>query len=77
MTEIDPELLDGLMKSPFVTVEPGDTVILVIGDEWEPEQIESLGTHLDEWAPRVRWRAVNATGFTGVIHIKGTASTTG
>lgn len=76
MTEIDPELLKGLLESPFVTVEAGDTVILVIGDEWEPDQIESLGTYLDDWAPNVRWRAINAVGFAGVIHIKKTATST-
>lgn len=76
MTGIDSELLKGLLTEPFITVEPGDTVILAIGGHWEMEQVESLGSYLMEWRSDVDWQAVHDPGFTGVIHVKAAASTT-
>lgn len=73
MTEIgtvDPGLLEQLQRAPFITAEPGDTVILAIDGSWEMEQVESLGTHLMEWNDTVQWRAIHSPGFAGVIHIK-------
>jgi hypothetical protein len=70
MTDVDPELLKNLLEQPFLTIEPGDTVILAIDGTWNKEQIEALGSYLAEWAPQVQWQAIHETGFTGVIHIK-------
>jgi hypothetical protein len=76
MADVDPELLEELIAQPFITVEPGDTVILAIGSHWELEQVHSLGTYLVEWRPDVKWQAIHDAGFTGVIHIKAAPSTT-
>jgi hypothetical protein len=70
MTDVDPELLKNLLEQPFVTVEAGDTVILAIDGTWEMEQVDSLGTYLMEWAPKVKWQALHDPGFTGLIHVK-------
>lgn len=76
MTAVDPELLKELAGSPFMTVEDGDTVILAIQAPWTMEQVGSLGTYLMDWAPTVKWQALHEPGFSGVIHVKATPSTT-
>lgn len=70
MTELNPELLRHLTAEPFVSVRPGETVILCIDGTWEKEQVLSLGTYLHEWAPDVKWQALYDPGFSGVIHIQ-------
>lgn len=77
MTALDPELLKSLQKQPFVTVEAGDTVILAIDGTWEMEQVDALGSYLVDWSPHVKWQALHDPGFTGLIHVKAPASTTG
>jgi hypothetical protein len=82
VTALDPELLELLTTSPFMTVEPGDTVIMCLSADWAKEVeegascAESLGTYLHEWNPDVKWQAILDPGFTGVIHVKAAASTT-
>lgn len=77
MTGLDPELLKLLTTSPFMTVEPGDTVIMCLGAEWDSldgpgpgRPMDALGTYLQEWSPEVKWQAILDSGFTGVIHVK-------
>jgi hypothetical protein len=79
VTDLDPQLLrQYLSEEPFVSVGVGDTVILCIDGTWEKEQVLSLGTYLEEWAPKVKWQALYDPGFTGVIHIRAEpAETTG
>lgn len=83
MTELDPQLLELLTTAPFMTVEPGDTVIMCLSPDWQDEiladgtrGVDTLGTHLQEWNSAVKWQAILAPGFTGVIHVKAAASTT-
>lgn len=82
MSGLDPELLELLTTSPFMTVEAGDTVIMCLSADWgKPAEegasgAESLGTHLQDWNPTVKWQAILDPGFTGVIHVKAAASTT-
>jgi hypothetical protein len=76
VTAVDPELLEQLAAVPFMTVEDGDTVILAIQPPWTMEQVAALGTYLMEWAPLVKWQALHEPGFSGVIHVKATPSTT-
>jgi hypothetical protein len=82
MTDLDPRLLELLTTAPFMTVEPGDTVIMCLSADWAEEAkegasgAEALGTYLHEWNPTVKWQAILDPGFTGVIHVKAAASTT-
>lgn len=83
MAELDPKLLELLTTAPFMTVEPGDTVIMCLSGDWAKDTIEegvsgaeSLGTYLQTWNPEVKWQAILDPGFAGVIHVKAAASTT-
>lgn len=66
---IPAELLATLDRAPFVTAQAGDTIILFMDHAWGPEEIDSLGTYLNAWAPDIRWRALHQPGFSGIIHI--------
>lgn len=84
MTDLDPELLELLTTSPFMTVEAGDTVIMCLSATWgNPDNldnegarpVDALGTYLQEWNPGVKWQAILDPGFSGVIHVKAAPST--
>lgn len=73
MVDMTPELLAQMLPEPFLTAEAGDTVIIFMSGTWTLEQVNSMGTYLEEWAPQIEWRAIHDPGFAGIIHIKATA----
>ena len=74
MSEMTPELLAQMLPEPFLTAEAGDTVIIFLAGIWDKEQAGSMVSYLMEWAPQVTWSVVQDPGFAGIVHVKGSGT---